>query len=268
MDALEIGVFGGVACLYQGLEAQLHQFHNAAAENGLLAEEVGLRLILEGGLHHAAPGAANARGIGEADVIGLAGGVLLHSQQAGHALAVDIGGADGVAGALGGDHQHVHIGGGHNLLEVDVEAVGEHEGVPSLQVGGDVPLVDVRLHLVVDEDHDDIRPFRGLGHGHDLQARRLGGLPVFAALPEADAHVAAGFLQVQGVGVALGAVADDADLLPVQFCDIAVLLIVHFCHRCIPPSIYCRRIWYCALFRWRWSPFSQFPEYRNPPASR
>ena len=177
VDALEIGVLGGIAGLHQGLEAQLHQLHHAAAQDGLLAEEVGLGLILEGGLHDAAPGAADAGGIGQADVMGLAGGVLLHGQQAGHALAVHIGGADGVAGALGGDHQHVHVGGRHDLLEVDVEAVGEHQGVAGLQVGGDVRLVDVGLDLVVDQHHDDVAPLGGLGDGLDLEAGVLGVRP-------------------------------------------------------------------------------------------
>jgi len=33
VDTLEIGVFGGIAGLHQGLEAALHQLHNAAAQN-------------------------------------------------------------------------------------------------------------------------------------------------------------------------------------------------------------------------------------------
>ena len=47
---------------------------------------------------------------------------------------------------------------------------------------------------------------------------------------QADAHVAAGILQVQGVGVALGAVADDGDLLAQQAAQVAVLLIIHLSH--------------------------------------
>ena len=73
VDALEVGVLGGIAGFHQGLEAQLHQLHHAAAEDCLLAEQIGLGLILEGGLHHAAPGAADAGGIGQSQLIGVAG---------------------------------------------------------------------------------------------------------------------------------------------------------------------------------------------------
>ena len=251
MDALEVGVLRGIARLHQGLEAQLHQLHHAAAEDGLLAEEVGLRLVLEGGLHDAASRAADARRIGQGQIQGLPRGVLLHGDEAGHALAVDIGRADRVARALGGDHGHVHPGGGHDLLEVDVKAVGKHQHIPRLQVGGDVVFVHVRLDLVVHQDHDDIGPLGGVRHGLDLQSGTLGGGPVLGALAQAHAHVAAGFLQVQGMGVALGAVADDADFLPVQLAQVAVLLIVHSCHIHIPPSICSRHISCYALFRWR-----------------
>ncbi len=50
MDALEVSVSRIVASLNQSLETSLHQSANAAAENCLLAEEVGLGLGTEGGL--------------------------------------------------------------------------------------------------------------------------------------------------------------------------------------------------------------------------
>ena len=135
VDALEVGVLGGVARLDEGLEAQLHQLHHAAAQDSLLAKQVGLGLVLEGGLHHAAPGAADACGIGQSQLIGVAGGVLLHGDEAGHALARHVLAAHGVSGALGGDHADVHPGGGHDLLEMDVEAVGEHQHIARLDWG-------------------------------------------------------------------------------------------------------------------------------------
>ena len=138
-------------------------------------------------------------------------------------------------GALGGDHGHVHTGGRDDLLKMNIESVGEHEHVPGGQVGGNVLLIDVGLNLVVNQDHDDIAPLGGLSHSLNLKTGLLGAGPVFGALPQTDAHVAAGVLQVHRVGVALGAVADNGDLLAVQIIDVAVLFIVHFCHSCIPP---------------------------------
>ena len=91
MDALEVSVLRLIAGLHQHLKAAAHQIHHAAAQDGLLAEEVGLGLIVEGGLHHTGTGAADTGDVGQGDLIGVAGGVLLHGHQAGHALAVDVG---------------------------------------------------------------------------------------------------------------------------------------------------------------------------------
>ena len=122
-----------------------------------------------------------------------------------------------MARPLGGNHQHVHVRGRDDLLEVDVKAVGKHQRIAGLQVGGDILLVDFRLNLVVDQHHHHVAPFGRLGHGLDLQSGLLSSGPVLAAGPQTYAHVAAGLLQVQCVGVTLGAIADNSDLLTVQF---------------------------------------------------
>ena len=175
-------------------------------------------------------GAADAGDVGQGDLIGVAGSVLLHGHQTGHALAGHVGGTDGVAGALGGGHEHVHAGGRHDLLIADVEAVGKGQGLALGHIGGDVLLVDVGLDLVVDEHHHDVAPLGSLGDGHDLQAGGLRLGPALGTGPQAHANVAAGILQVEGMGVALRAVADDGDLLAVQIAELTVLLVVHLCH--------------------------------------
>src|SRR5699024_11155363 len=77
VDALEVGVLGLVTGLHQGLEAALHQIHYAAAQHSLLTEQVGLGLVVEGSLHHTGAGAADTGDVGQGDLIGVAGGVLL-----------------------------------------------------------------------------------------------------------------------------------------------------------------------------------------------
>ena len=107
---------------------------SAAAEHDLLAEEVGLGLLLEGRLEHAGPGAADGVGVGQGEVAGLARGVLGHGDEARHAAALGVGAAHEVAGALRGDHGHVDARGRGDLAEADVEAVGEEQGVAGRQV--------------------------------------------------------------------------------------------------------------------------------------
>ena len=65
VQALEVGALGLVAGLDQGLEAHLDQGADAAAEDDLLAEQVGLGLLGEGRLEDAAAGAADPLGVGQ-----------------------------------------------------------------------------------------------------------------------------------------------------------------------------------------------------------
>ena len=123
----EVGALGLIAGLDQRLVARLDERADAAAKHGLLAEEIGLGLFLEGGLEHPGAGAADALEVAEAERVGLAGRVLMDGDEAGHAAALDEDLADAMAGSLGRGHAHVDAGGGHDGLEVDVEAVGEHE---------------------------------------------------------------------------------------------------------------------------------------------
>lgn len=82
--------------------------------------------------------------------------------EAGHAFALDILAADGMARTLRRDHEHVDVRGRHDLAEMDVEAMGEGQGLAGGQVGLDVLLVHIGLALVVDEDHDDVGRLGGV----------------------------------------------------------------------------------------------------------
>ncbi len=133
-----------------------------------LAEEVGLGFFGKGRLEHPAARPADSLGVGEAALFGRPGRVLMHRDQARHAAAFGVGAADEVAGAFGRDHQYVDVGRRLNLAEVDVEAVGEKEGVVGLQVRLDLLAVDFALRLVRQQNHDEVarlRRFRNLHHG-------------------------------------------------------------------------------------------------------
>src|SRR5699024_718390 len=117
---LEVGHLGSVAGLNQRVETSLDELADTAAQHSLLAEEVGLGLLLEGGLQDASTAGADAGSVSQGDLLGLAGVILLHADQGGAALALGVQAADDVAGALGRDHDDVNIFGRGDGLEVDV----------------------------------------------------------------------------------------------------------------------------------------------------
>ena len=233
VDALKVCVARIVAGLGEDFEAGLHQLADAAAENGLLAEEVGLGLGAEGGLKDARTGGADAGTVGQSLLKRLAGRVLVDGDEAGGAAADLVLAADGVARSLRGDHGDIDILRRNDLAKMDVEAMREHEHVAGLKVRGDVFLVKARLKLVVDQDHDDIGLLCGFGGGVDREALLFGALPGLTALVKADDDVKAGLLEVQRVGMALAAVADDGDFLSLKIGKVAVFLIIDLrflCH--------------------------------------
>jgi hypothetical protein len=226
VHALEVGDLGLIARLAEGLERGLDEVRDPAAQRGLLPEQVGLRLFLEGRLDDAGARAAHALAVGQRQVARLAGHVLVHGHQGGHAGPLREEVAHDVAGGLGRDHGHVDVGRRHHLVEVDVEAVGEHQHLALAEPALDRLLVDLALGLVGEEDHHDVAGLRGLVHRHDLEAVLLGARPALRALVEAHDHVLPRVLQVQRVGVALAAVADDGDLLPAEEAQVRVLVVV------------------------------------------
>ena len=82
------------------LVAVLDELGDAAAQDGLLAEQVGLGLLAEGGPDGAGARAADGLGVGQDQRPGIAGGVLLDAHEHGHAAAGLELAAHGVAGAL------------------------------------------------------------------------------------------------------------------------------------------------------------------------
>ena len=68
--------------------------------------------------------------------------------------------------------------------------MGEEERRSGLEVRRDVGFVDGRLHLVGQEDRDDLGTAYRVGDGRGLQAGVLGRLPRAAALaqPDRDVH--------------------------------------------------------------------------------
>src|SRR3954470_22986844 len=90
VEALEVRHLGRVARLDERLEAGLDELRRPAAQDGLLAEEVGFGLVLERRLDHAAAGAADPLRVRERDVLRPPARVLRHRDEARHAAALEV----------------------------------------------------------------------------------------------------------------------------------------------------------------------------------
>ena len=139
-----------------------------------------------------------------------------------------------MARALRGDHDHVVGGVGRDALVEDVEAVGEEDGGTRREVRLDVLGVDLRLHLVGQEHRDELGARDRVGNGAYRESGRLGLAPRGRALAEADLDLDAGVAEVERVGVALAAVADDRNLA-VEQAEVAVA--ENRCHVPVRPFV-------------------------------
>ena len=96
----------------------------------------------------------------------------------------------------------------------------QHRGARS-EVRLDVLAEDLWLHLVGQQDRDELGAGDGVGHRADRQARRLGLAPGGRALAQADLDLDARITEVERMGVALAPVADDCNLA-VEQAEVAV----------------------------------------------
>src|SRR5471032_2355184 len=156
VQALEVRHLRRVAGFGQRFETSLDQLDGAAAQHGLLAEQVGLGFFAEVGLDDAGAAASVGRRVRQRDVARDAGLVLVDGDQVRHAATLGVGGAHGVARRFRRDHDDVEVGARHDLAVVDVEAVGEGQHRALLGVRGDVFVVDLGDVLVRQQDHDDV----------------------------------------------------------------------------------------------------------------
>src|SRR5581483_4848975 len=226
VQALEVGDLRLVPGLDQRVEPALHELRDPAAKHGLLAEQVGLGLLLERRLDDPGPGGPDPGAVRESARQRPAGRVLLDGDERRGADPLLEGPAHEVSGALGRDHRDVDALGGHDRAEVHAEAVREHQHVAGVQVGGDVPRVDRGVGRVGQQHHDDVALRRRLGRRQDAQSGRRRRLPRPRALAKADPDVVPGVLQVERVRVALASEPEDRDPLPIQGRAVHVALAV------------------------------------------
>jgi len=153
---LEICELGLIPGLGERVEAGLDQRGDAPAEHRLLTEEIGLGLLGKCGLEHSRARPADATCIGEGALARVAGRVLVHGEETGHALAGDKGASHQVPRSLGGHHAHVDTRGRVDEGVANVEAVGEHQHLAGLQARRDGAVVQRALAGVRRQHHDHV----------------------------------------------------------------------------------------------------------------
>ena len=227
MQALVVRDLRLVAGLDERLESEPDELRDAAAEHRLLAEQVALGLLDERGLDHARTCGADPGRVGEREPERVPARVLGDGDERRRAVPLGEEPADDVARPLRRDHDHVVARRRLDAPVMDVEPVGEEQCGARSQVRRDVGLVDRGLDLVRKQKRDDLGAGGRLGDRADGEPRFLGGSPRAAALPEPDLDLDARVVQVQGMCVALAAVADDRDLA-VEEAEVAFA--VNRCH--------------------------------------
>ena len=99
---------------------------------------------------------ADAYRVGQHQLVGIAGGILLDGHQAGHSRALFVLAPHHVAGSLRGDHADVHAGRWSDLVEADRKTVCKHQQVSFGDAVADFVLPDISLKLVRKKDHHDV----------------------------------------------------------------------------------------------------------------
>ena len=231
VQALEVRDLGLIARIDERLEPGLDERAHAAAQHGLLAEQVrfgflGKRRLDDAGAHH-----TDALRVRQRDGARLTGAVLVNRKQRGRSGAFDVQLANAVAWRLGGDHRHVEVLARNDGVKTNVEAVREHQRGALVQVRLNLVLVDLRLAGVGRQDHHDVGPFGRVGDAHDFESRRARLVARPAGGRQPHLHADAAVLQVQRVRVPLRSVADDGDLLAANDRQVRRIFVVHLgCH--------------------------------------
>ena len=210
MQNLEVSNFGLIACLEKNLEARLDEGRSAPAKNGLFAKEVGLGLFFEGSLQKACACGADPACPCHGDRACLAGGVLLDCKEGRDPATFLILATHDVARAFRSNEDDIHVLRGFDCFIVNGKAVAEEEALTLAKIRGDIFLVDGWNLEVRDGHKDDVGRTNRLGSRKNFKAVFFCDSNGLAAFVKTDGDFDATIFEVEGMGVALGAKADDS----------------------------------------------------------
>ena len=105
--------------------------------------------------------------------------------------------------------------------------MSEGQGSALLQVGLDLVFIERRLELVRSQNHDDIGTFHRVGYIGHFQASAFGFLDRARAFTQTDHNLNTGVLQVVGVRVTLGAIAQNGHFLALDDGKITIFVVIN-----------------------------------------
>ena len=227
MQALEIGHFRRVSGLHQRLIPRHDKRGQAAAEHGLLAEQVGLAFLAEGGLDDAGPAAADRAGVGQRQIVAVPRGILMDRQQHRHAGAALVFRAHRVSRPLRRDHEDIQVLARLDQVEVDVQAMCKSERRAFAHVRFQMVAIERPLVLVRRQNHDDIGPFRRFARVEDLETRLFGLGRAGGAGTESDSDIfRARIAKINRMRVSLTPVTDNGHFLRFHQIHVGITIII------------------------------------------
>ena len=226
MEDLEVGHLRGIAGLGEGLESALDELGLSTAEDCLLSEEVGVGLVVEGGLEDTCAGGSKSLCKSECDLLCVSGDILVDADESGDSESLSEHDPLHVSGGLGCHHDDIDVCRGDDELVGDCESVCELEGCTLFEVGLDVLLVDVGLDLVGQEHHDDVCVFDCISELCDFESVLLGLVPGFSVLPCSDGDIHSRVVEAECLCPSLGSVSEDGDFLSVEDLQVCVIVMV------------------------------------------
>ncbi len=159
-----------------------------------------------------------------ASALGLArfGGILRDREETWHTAALAVLAPHQIPRTLRRDQYHIKILARFDLLEVNIEAVGEQQRRAFLKARAQFGIQRL-LRQIGDQHGDQLRAFDGRGGLRDLQSILLGPAPaVTLAYPDHD--IVAAVAQIERVRAPLTAVAENGDARAAQGLLVDVLL--------------------------------------------
>ena len=133
-----------------------------------------------------------------------------------------------MTGALGSNHDDIDMLGRSDRLEVDRKAVTEEQRVAGMKIRRNVLLIDLRDGEVRHSDKDHICELDGLSCIINLEPLLLGNGAALALGVKTNDDLDSALFEIEGVGVSLGAKADNGAGFILEELQIGIFVGVDF----------------------------------------